>query len=73
MKYTSKNERQVGYTGESDILLYTLSGIQYADELVSGVLRDEKVHSNFTKRSGFNIEMRITREMTKSVSILPMC
>ena len=52
MKYTSKNETQVGYTGESDILLYTLSGIQYADELVSGVLRDEKVHSSFTKRSG---------------------
>ena len=39
MKYTSKNETQVGYTGEADILLYTLSGIQYADELVSGVLR----------------------------------
>lgn len=73
MKYTSKNETQVGYTGESDILLYTLSGIQYADELVSGVLRDETVHNNFTKRSRFNIEMRITREMTKSVSILPMC
>ena len=52
MKYTSKNETQVGYTGESDILLYTLSGIQYADELVSGVLRDEQVHSSFTKRSG---------------------
>lgn len=73
MKYTSKNETQVGYTGESDILLYTLSGIQYADELVSGVLRDEKVRNNFTKRLRFNIEMRITREMTKSVSILPMC